>query len=129
MTKLSVVEFARLSGVDHATISRMVRDKRLLNIGGINPDDLVSKAYLTGRFMKIRTDAEIFGKIPRGWTFYYIERDGCRLPFCLFYEVKRADYRKIIRLRFYSAFSINDDSETVTESATGKVYPVESVEG
>lgn len=129
MKHLSIVEFARLSGVDHATISRMVRDKRLFCRDGINPDDVVSKAYLTGRFTKIRSDADIFFKVPKAWTIFYIEKEGRRLPWCLYFEVKRIDYRKIIHLRFYNSFALNDDSETVTEKETGIAFAVESVVG
>ena len=129
MMKLSVVEFARLSGVDHATISRMIRDKRLLNNGGLNPDDLVSKAYLTGRFMKIRTDADVFCKVPMGWDAWFVVKDGNRLPWVMILDLERAGFKKIIHLRCFNYFALNDDSETVTENATGEIYELEAVAG
>ena len=129
MTQLSIVEFARLSGVNHAVISRMVRDRRLPFVDGVDPEHIVAKSYLSTRLTRIHSDADIFCKAPKGWTLFYIEKESRRLPWCLFYGVERINYKKIIHLRCYNAFTINEDNATVTEKSSGIVFTVQSIEG
>ena len=95
MAKINLMDFARLSGVDHAQISRMVKARRLLRVNGVlDTENPVNAVYLMTRFVDVQVAAEM-GKPSPGWCLLSVNDAGRKIPIATWTEI---DFPKTIRL-------------------------------
>lgn len=122
MAKLSLMDFSRLCGQDHAHISRLVKARRLNRVDGLlDTECQLNAIYLSLRFVDVQIGAEM-GKRSRGWVLLSVSDGGRKIPIATWPEV---EYTKTIRLSRLRHYTINDGDETATEAATSRILPLD----
>lgn len=120
-------EFAALGGVLPAVVTRKTAARMLWGPGGqYDPDFPVNQGWLIGRFAKLITDAQVFGRVPLGWSAYAATVDGKRVVLWMVPEVPGGS-RWGRWLPGSQRFEIDTATMTATEKTTGRVFEIEAL--